>query len=452
LTENLGAVISTLQALRPGDVRPGGTDLGAALASAADVFGHEAETGGRTIVLFSDGEDHAGSWGLIIDRLRSAGIVVHTVAIGDAGRGHLVPSEGGSTPMLYGGSQVISRRIDQPLAALARATGGAMVPLGLAAVDLGDLFLNRIEPVASRNRQMFRPTEHAERFRWFVLAALGIGLAGSWPGRGWRRGRGGLRRLSTWACLAAVVSLGAGAATGASSTSAEAVEVGRTAYFDGRWADALAAFDHAIDLDESAAIPRYDAAAALFQLRRYREALDQYQAARDRAEERLRTRIDYALGNTALALGDVAIAIEHYDACIASVAEGSDLDSVRRDAAINRRFAEEAARKAPAPNKPEHHPSRAPGSPAPRSKGQDPTEPEPSGRGANRPAVGDGPRDEASPGRRGAGGAGGSGGASPLAGTPDEQLDAALDRVREALSRRLPETGPPESVPNYKDW
>ena len=31
LTENLGAVDSALQALRPGDVRPGGTDLGAAL-------------------------------------------------------------------------------------------------------------------------------------------------------------------------------------------------------------------------------------------------------------------------------------------------------------------------------------------------------------------------------------------------------------------------------------
>ena len=52
-------------------------------------------------------------------------------------------------------------------------------------------------------------------------------------------------------------------------------------------------------------MPRYDAAATLFQMERYAEAADAYALARQTAGAALRTKIDYALGNTALALGDV---------------------------------------------------------------------------------------------------------------------------------------------------
>ena len=38
LTENLGAVLDALHRLRPGTVRPGGTDLGAALDAARDAL------------------------------------------------------------------------------------------------------------------------------------------------------------------------------------------------------------------------------------------------------------------------------------------------------------------------------------------------------------------------------------------------------------------------------
>ena len=86
-----------------------------------------------------------------------------------AGRGPRLPGDSGlSGPTLA-------------LAAIAEATGGAVVPLGLAAADLGDLYLNRIEPIARRKRLVFSASERAERYGWFVLAALGLGLAGSWP-------------------------------------------------------------------------------------------------------------------------------------------------------------------------------------------------------------------------------------------------------------------------------
>ena len=63
----------------------------------------------------------------------------------------------------------------------------------------------------------------------------------------------------------------------------------------------------------------------------------------------LRTKIDYAIGNTALAEGDIPGAIRSYDECLASTVRGPDLDAVRRDAAINRSFALEQPQSLAAP-------------------------------------------------------------------------------------------------------
>ena len=212
LTENLGAVSDTLRTLRPGDVRPGGTDLGAGLTVALEAFGNREQepeqAGGRTVVLFSDGEDHAGSSAAAAQRLQEAGIVVHAVAVGDAEHGHPVPLDLGEGTLAYNGAPVLSRRMDTAPAAIAETTGGAVVPLGLAATDLGELYLNRIEPIARQKRLVFRASERAERFGWFVLAALVLGLTGSWPGHRGRELRGGTAAAPRG--LLALVGLAAG--------------------------------------------------------------------------------------------------------------------------------------------------------------------------------------------------------------------------------------------------
>jgi Ca-activated chloride channel family protein len=461
LTENLGAVTVTLRELRPGGVRPGGTDLGAALTAAFTAFGPEAEeqAGGRTIVLFSDGEDHAGTWDATVARLRGAGVIVHAVAIGDTDRGHPVPAGRGAETLRYHGDPVLSRRSDRPLAAIAETTGGAFVPIGLAPANLGDLYSRQIEPVARQKRQAFafRASERAERFSWFVLAALAMGLLASRPGVGGRRSPRGrlLHRVGLLVILTLVSAMGVGPRQDLMTTAAEAVDAGRAAYDARRWADALAAFERAIALDPAAAVPRYDAAAALSQLGRPAEALEHYRQARIRtpAGAALQTKIDYSLGNTALALGDVAGAIAHYDACITSTARGSDLDVIRHDAAINRRFAKESARSSSAPPAPGPEEGS---SPPPRSRppGQDDPNTRRSRSGDSATAGGTGDSRGVTQ-RRGAGGAGGSGMAPQKAGTPEERLDAALERVRESRGRRLP--APPVAddatdLGNYKDW
>ncbi|GAC1475853.1 MAG: hypothetical protein NVSMB9_29120 [Isosphaeraceae bacterium] len=211
----------------------------------------------------------------------------------------------------------------------------------------------------------------------------------------------------------------------------------------------MEAFRLAIKLAPLEAIPRYNAAATLFQLGRFAEAQALYREARARAGDRLRTKIDYALGNTALALGDLRAAIRHYDDCVASTAPGADLVEVRRNALGNRKFAEEQNPSLPAPAAEEEDktpiPKKSPGQgepnaePGPHSKGDGSIGPANSG--TNSPPKG-----------RGAGGAGGEGPTPPAPGSPQDQLSRAIENVRDSLSRRIDELPIEDDSPNRKDW
>jgi Ca-activated chloride channel family protein len=491
LTENLGVVGDALGRLQPGSVQPGGTDLGAGLDAALDAFGHDEHAEGKAIVVFSDGEDHADGWRSRLDRLTHDRIVVHTVAIGDAEQGHPVPSGAEKQPLKYQGEEVRSQRVDTALEAVARQTEGAVLKLGLASADLGTLYRARIAPVAKRKREASRIPERPERFQLFLAAALGLALAGCQPG-----GRLSFRRW-LWSPAAAVVGLGVislatiGAGQGGGSAQAVAkpgpsptqpparqpdpgtarvtpaaqlVARGQSAYNAGNVAEALAAFEEAIKQAPDQPIPRYNAAATLFQLQRYPEALEHYQAARARANATLRTKIDFALGNTSLALGDLTGAVEHYDTCLGSTALGPGLDSVRNDAAINRQFALEQANPSPATQGESdlEQPSSQQPKRSPRPKRQanggneqtpDETSDGDSGPNGENAQGEDGNRPLTK--RRRTGGAGGSSNAA--AGSPgespDDRLDAAIDQIREAERRRLPEESPAEPAGDHrKDW
>jgi Ca-activated chloride channel family protein len=242
------------------------------------------------------------------------------------------------------------------------------------------------------------------------------------------------------------------------------VTSGQADYEAGRLEEALAAFEAAERAAPAAAVPRYDAAAVLFRLGRYDEARERYTDARTRADAALQTKIDYALGNTSLALGDVPGAIAAYDACIASTARGAGLDAVRQDAAINRDFAYQQAQ---APAIPQ---GQGPDDPSPSSRpdrrrspnnnpGEDPTaegdaDPGPStgGTGAEDEAEKDG-RERLR--RRRMAGAGGGRTTPPgSAGeSREDRLDTALDNIRAAQSRRLPEEPPLASAgTDGRDW
>lgn len=491
LTENLGEVIGVLHQLQPGAVRPGGTDLGAGLDVALEAFGQEEHAAGRSIVVFSDGEDLADHWRSRLDRLVRAGVIVHVVAIGDAEQGHPVPSGTGNQPLSYQGEEVKSRRVDTALEAIAQETDGAILKLGLATADLKTLYRTRIAPVAQRKRSAGKIAERPERFPLFLAAALGLALSGCWPG-----GRIGPWRW-VWSRVAgavlvgslAVAGIGAGQGEGNGSqpplpgpagtptispgaqaviapgaSSAALVARGESAYLAKQFTEALAMFESAIELAPGQPIPRYNAAATLFQLHRFEEALQRYQEARNLASAALRTKIDYTLGNTALVLGDLAGAVEHYNNCLASTAAGAGLDEVRQDAAINRQYALEQAPPSIAPQgesdrdqPPSKKRNRPPGA---RKRGDGGSDPTPDDSSATDPQPdGSNPQGDTdngpTKGRRRNGGGGGASNSPPGSPgeSPDDRLDNVLDQIRDAQRRRLPEDSPAESSGDgRKDW
>jgi Ca-activated chloride channel homolog len=442
LTENLGAVADKLHELRPGDVQPGGSNLGAALNTALDAFDSEDRVEARTIVLLSDGEDHADTWRSLVEKLRAAGVVVHAVAIGDPEAGHPVPTGPNDEPMTYHGDLVLSRRHDEAFEALARETGGAMVRLGLKTIDLGSLYVNRIAPVARQRHNLLRAPERLEQFTAFVVAAIVVGLAGSWPSRHWAR----RSRRPALAALAALTLVAASGPKGVTETAADAVATGQRAYASGDIASALAAYERAIALDPQADIPRYDAAASLFQLGRYAESIARYQEARDRADAPLRIKIDYTMGNAALALGDVGDAVRHYDECLASRVSGAIYDAVRHDAAINRTFAirlaasqqERIDDEPKAPSR-EAQPKKRASSSAKQNRDLPPESSPPGNPDQVSPFSPSAPS-EANDSKE------------PPAGSPEERLASALQNVRDARRRRLSDPLPPVASSDLKEW
>lgn len=455
LTTNLGAVIEALRSLRVGTIEPGGSDLGAGLDATIEALDDEPREGGRIVVAFSDGEDHVPGWPTRVERLRSLGVVVHSVAVGDAEQGHPIPVDDPKHPgpeqyLTEGGAVVTSTRIDAELRGLALATGGAFVPIGVAEADLAGLYERRIEPAERRERQERQAPERAERFGLALLASLAVGLIGSWPRR--RRPTRARPWWTTWLMIGvASATVGAGGGP-AEESAAGLVSSGKVAFERGDLDEALAHFDRAAARSPGDPIPSYNAAATLYQLGRFDEARSRYLAARPRADDRLRTKIDYALGNTAVAMRDIPSALRHYDDCLGSTVPGDSFDLIRAFARENRAFAERLANPGASASGDDEPGGESGGD------GDDSRSPGDEGDSAGEePDDGKGPGPDSPDGSAGSGGDPGSGGPSgtataPGSGTasggasrgesPADRLSRAVESIRDARDRRLPEQPP----------
>ena len=191
-------------------------------------------------------------------------------------------------------------------------------------------------------------------------------------------------------------------------------------------------------------------------MKRYREAIDHYRVARERADDGLRMKIDYALGNATLAMGGSREALKYYDSCISARVFGSTYESIRSDARMNRLFAIRQADRLP--DEPDKGDSGGSGS---RSQGDGPEVPgKPSPSNPNGDSTGSKPsssdHDGGSPSGKSAarsGGAGGSGSsATNSALSPRTRLAEAMEDLRESLQRRIADEPNPTKAASGKDW
>lgn len=413
MTANLGAVREALARLRPGVVRPGGSDLGAALDAAREAFpesnpGEEDAVTGRSVVVFSDGEDLEGRAKQALAGRLAAGIVVHAVAIGDAAiPGATVPvrdESGKIIALTYEGEIVRSRREDVTLREIAVATGGTFIPLGLSRPEeVAGLYETSIAPSERARLEAKARGAPLDRSALFAMVALAAGLAGVLPVGRSRRG------LCT--VVLAVLAIGADRPTAPG-------DPGLSAFRAGQLDVALSAYEREIAAFPEAAVPRFNAAVVLQRQGRFTDADARYAEALARVgnQPALAAIIEFARGNNAYFQGDREAAMAHYDACLARSGENPEIAEIHRDAKINREFVSRQSASNPAPEEP-----TPPGAtPAPdedqegmnkeEEPGQTPMPAPPGTHGGEPTKVG---REGLDP-----------------SGTPEEQLEQAVERIR----------------------
>jgi Ca-activated chloride channel homolog len=151
----------------------GGTDLGAALAAAAEAFTDPPE-GPRVVVLATDGEDLEERGLRAARELRSRRIVVHGAAFGSVSGGKIpVPSGDGGESFVRdaAGEEVLSAMDPAGLRRIARAGGGEVVEAAASADALVRLYERHIAPSAAGGAGTDLAHERATRFQWPAFAA-----------------------------------------------------------------------------------------------------------------------------------------------------------------------------------------------------------------------------------------------------------------------------------------
>ena len=191
LTIDDSAFRLALEIARPESAPRGGSLLGDALRLAADSFTDDVPDH-KTIIVFSDGEDH-GSYPIeAAARIaQEQEIPIFTVGIGDEINGAEIPLiERGRRRgvVMYDGAPVVTKMDPTVMRQIARESGGAFIPAGIAMTDLGRIYDDRIAPIAKRELEIQDMRLYSPQYQIFAIAALALLLLESFIATAHARG------------------------------------------------------------------------------------------------------------------------------------------------------------------------------------------------------------------------------------------------------------------------
>ncbi len=161
----------------------GETDIGDAIRKSLAAF--ESDRGShRAVILISDGEDLSGKAREAAAEAKAQGVVIFTVGLGDP-QGAKIPSPAATNEvMMYQGQAVVTRLEHETLKAIAEATGGAYVPVGVSNVKLGDLYRDHLSKIAAQDIEESLQRRQVDRFPWFLAPGLGLLMLAAFLSRG----------------------------------------------------------------------------------------------------------------------------------------------------------------------------------------------------------------------------------------------------------------------------
>lgn len=311
LTVDQGALQLYIDALDPYMMSEGGSALATALNQATDLVRGSETAGDRVVVLLSDGEETAQDSDAVraaADRAARAGVRVIAVGIGTTA-GTTIPAvdplTGGPAGMVRDefGAVVTTRLDEETLRMVASRTGGTYVRLDdAAAVSRVVSALRGMQRAETDSGVRVEPRERTALLATFALLLLALDTLLAAAGRqpradpGGRRVRKGAHRRARAAAVLLAVGLGLGLGIGD-------LERGNRMYREGRYEEAVAAYQKVLDNDRATPALHYNLATALLALGRYDEADAHFQAALQTVDPELRGRAFYNMGNRFLVEG-----------------------------------------------------------------------------------------------------------------------------------------------------
>ena len=174
LTNHYNDFRQKLETLGPDAVSRGGSQLGVAIAEAADAFISKTNEH-KTIILFTDGEDQESNPIELAREMHAKnGTRVFTVGLGDIAQGARIPD--GTTRrsefVEHEGRQVWSKLNGSILREIATETKAAYIPAGTKRVNMADVYHSYVANVEKSEFETARINGFVPRFQWFAFPAF----------------------------------------------------------------------------------------------------------------------------------------------------------------------------------------------------------------------------------------------------------------------------------------
>jgi len=174
LTLDYDAFRQSLEALDPGIIPLGGSNLATAIHEAEKAFSLGAQNH-KILVLITDGEDLEANGITAARAAAEQGMKIFTVGVGTT-LGELIPvrSESGGTDFLKDeNGQLIKSRLDETtLKQIAEVTGAFYNPLGQRGEGLETIYDRGLAPIPKQELTSKMNKVYIERFQWPIAAAL----------------------------------------------------------------------------------------------------------------------------------------------------------------------------------------------------------------------------------------------------------------------------------------
>jgi Ca-activated chloride channel family protein len=176
LTTDRGFFEMMLDGVDTSSAPRGGTLIGDAIRKAIEAMPERGDRD-QAIVLITDGEDQESAPAEAAKHAAERGIKIFTVALGDSTEGARIPvrgADGQRTYLKYAGSEHWSKVDEKLLEQIALATGGAYIPAGTKAYDLGEVYDDHLAELTHGEFRSEKRRRYHEQFQWFLCFGLGL--------------------------------------------------------------------------------------------------------------------------------------------------------------------------------------------------------------------------------------------------------------------------------------